>query len=61
MSDDLNMPPSRFMEENIQEMDECSGTKACGVEVLSIGEVKVAVEQLHVLLVVCRQLIDIAI
>lgn len=53
MSDDLDMPSSRFMEEHVQQMDECSGTKTCCVEVLSICEVKVTVEQLHVLLVVC--------
>lgn len=53
MSDDLNMPSSRFMEEHVQEMNECSRTKPCCVEVLSICEVEVTVEQLHMLLVVC--------
>lgn len=52
MSDDLNMPPSCFMKQHIQQMDECSGTKTGCVEVLSICEVEVTVEELDMLLVV---------
>lgn len=61
MSDDLNMPACGFMEQDIQQMDESSRPKAGCVEVLCICEVKVAVEKLHMLLVVLCQLIDVAI
>ena len=40
------------MEQHIQKVDECSGPKAGCVEMLCVSEVKVAVEQLHMLLVV---------
>ena len=52
MSDDLYMPASRLVEQHIQQRNKGSGTKASCVEMLSIREVKVAVEQLHMLLVV---------
>ncbi len=48
------------MEQDIQQLDESSGPKACCVEVLSVCEVKVAVEQLHMLFVIFSQLIDVA-
>ena len=44
MSDDLDMPACRFMEQNIQQVNECSRPKSGCVEVLCICEVKVAVE-----------------
>ena len=61
MSDDVNMPASCFMEQHIQQVDESSGTKSGCMEVLCVCEVKVAVEELHMLLVVFCQLIDVAI
>ncbi len=48
------------MEQDIQQLDESSGPKACCVEVLSVCEVKVAVKKLHMLFVVFSQLIDVA-
>lgn len=60
MSDDFNMPTSCFMEQHIQQVDKSSGTKAGCMEVLCVCEVKVAVEELHMLLVVFCQLIDVA-
>ena len=59
MSDDLNMPASRFIEQDIKQLDESSWPKSCGVEVLCVSEVKVAVEELHMLLVVLCKLIDV--
>ena len=52
MSDDLNASPCGLVEQNIQQLYECSRSKASCVKVLSVCEVKVAVEQLHMLLVV---------
>ena len=61
MSDDLNMPASGFMEQHIKQRNEGAGAKAGCVEVLCICVVEVAVEQLHMLLVVLCKLVDVAI
>ena len=49
------------MEQHIQQLDECSRPKTGCVEVLCVCEVKVAVEELHMLLVILCKLVDVAI
>ena len=58
MLDDLKLPASALSEQQLQQLDEGPWAKAGSVEVLSVGEVKVAVEKLDVLLPILCQVLD---
>ena len=58
MLDDLKLPARALSEEQLQQLDEGPWAKAGGVEMLGVGEVKVAVEELDVLLPVLSQVLD---
>ena len=57
---DLNVSSSGLMEQHIQKLDKGPWPEASCVEVLRIGEVKVAVEELHMLLVVLSKRVYVA-
>lgn len=58
MLDNLKLPAGALSEQQLQQLDEGAWAKAGSVEVLGVGEVKVAVEKLDMLLPILSQVLD---